>query len=268
VTSIGLNAFESCVLLPSITLPNSLTTIAQAAFLSCRTLTSITIPNSVTSIGLSAFQDCPLLILVTINNPLITIPFDGNCFTNVYSNINSKIIFKTVTNYNQLSSNWQTISSNYRRYIIKTTPSLSNFSIPNQILGVDPFVITPPQTLSTGTFSYISTNILVATVNENILTIVGVGTAKIRAILSETDEYASGTIETSLTVIETTTATHPYQIYNAETLINFINNINLEHGNIVNSINVTYDLKISKGIKKMSTNNSNGIKIFRSSLLT
>ena len=237
-------------------------------FYNCSSLTSITIPNSVTSIGVSAFSNCSSLISVTINNPLITIPFDGNCFTNVYSNINSKIIFKTVTNYNQLSSNWQTISSNYRRYIIQTTSSLSDFSISEQILGVAPFTIPPPETLSTGTFSYTSSNTLVATVNENILTIVGVGTTTLRAILSETDEYASGTIETSLTVIETTTATNPYQIYNAETLINFIGNINLIHGRINNSINVTYDLESSEVIKIISTNNSSGIKIFRSSLLT
>ena len=58
VTSVGNSAFEDCISLTSITIPNSVTSIAGYAFNGCISLTSITIPNSVTSIGMCAFRHC------------------------------------------------------------------------------------------------------------------------------------------------------------------------------------------------------------------
>ena len=58
VTTIGMSAFEECVALTSIVLPNSITSIEKMAFDSCQNLTSIIIPDSVTSIGMYAFQNC------------------------------------------------------------------------------------------------------------------------------------------------------------------------------------------------------------------
>ena len=72
VTSIGNNAFEHCVSLLSVTIPESVTSIGEYAFAYCHRLQSVTIPESVTSIGNNAFWRCGSLQSVTINgNPKI-----------------------------------------------------------------------------------------------------------------------------------------------------------------------------------------------------
>ena len=65
-TSIGNNAFETCVSLTSVTIPNSVTSIGETVFMGCTSLTSVTIPDSVTSISHAVFQDCTSLTSVTI----------------------------------------------------------------------------------------------------------------------------------------------------------------------------------------------------------
>ena len=75
VTSIGDYAFENCSGLTStsIEIPNSVTSIGEYAFAFCRGLTSVTIPGSVTSIGYSAFSGCSGLTSVTIPNSVTSI---------------------------------------------------------------------------------------------------------------------------------------------------------------------------------------------------
>ena len=64
VTSIGDSAFMYCASLPSITIPEGVTSIGDSAFY-WSGLTSITIPESVTSIGDGAFY-CSGLTSITI----------------------------------------------------------------------------------------------------------------------------------------------------------------------------------------------------------
>ena len=65
-TSIGSNAFQSVILfLTSVTIPNTVTSIAANAFSYALYITSISIPSSVTSIGQSAFN--PMSSLEAIN---------------------------------------------------------------------------------------------------------------------------------------------------------------------------------------------------------
>ena len=66
VTRIG-NAFDRCIGLTSVTIPNSVTTIDSYAFHSCSSLTSIVIPSSVTTMGASAFGYCENLTSVVWN---------------------------------------------------------------------------------------------------------------------------------------------------------------------------------------------------------
>ena len=73
VESIGRRAFESCITLTSVTIPNSVTSIGGSAFKDCTELPSVTIPNSVTSIGTSAFEGCSKLTSVKIPNSVMKI---------------------------------------------------------------------------------------------------------------------------------------------------------------------------------------------------
>ena len=62
------NAFEDCVSLVKITLPEQITTIGISAFEDCTNLKKIEIPDSVTSIGDWAFYDCTSLARVDISD--------------------------------------------------------------------------------------------------------------------------------------------------------------------------------------------------------
>jgi hypothetical protein len=59
-----------CNHLPSINIPNSLTSIADYAFAFCAALTSVTLPASLTSIGEGAFRQCGALSSVTLQSSM------------------------------------------------------------------------------------------------------------------------------------------------------------------------------------------------------
>ena len=66
VTAIADGVFASCAALKSVTLPDGLQTIGKNAFLDCAALVSISIPKSVTTIGSEAFSKCSALKDVTV----------------------------------------------------------------------------------------------------------------------------------------------------------------------------------------------------------
>ncbi len=73
ITTIGENAFYSCVDLVSIIIPNGVRSIDYGAFYGCIDMTSIIIPSSVTAIGDVAFADCSSLKEVVMGNSVETI---------------------------------------------------------------------------------------------------------------------------------------------------------------------------------------------------
>lgn len=73
VTGIGDSAFDSCVTLTSITIPDSVTAIGNWAFQSCSSLTNARIGNGVTVIGDEAFDSCVSLRDVTMGRKVVYI---------------------------------------------------------------------------------------------------------------------------------------------------------------------------------------------------
>ena len=66
VKTIGMSAFAYCDNLTSVTIPNGVTTIRESTFEDCYSLKSVTIPDSVTYIGKRAFLGCENLASITI----------------------------------------------------------------------------------------------------------------------------------------------------------------------------------------------------------
>lgn len=85
-------------------------------------------------------------------------------------------------------------------YKTATTPTITNFTIPTKSVGTAPFVIPAPTSNSSGAFTYTSTNASVATVNGNMITIVGVGNTTIKATQAASGAYGAGTISTTFSV--------------------------------------------------------------------
>ncbi len=142
VTSIGENAFENCVSLQSVTIPESVTSIGNYAFSDCSSLQSVTIPNSVTSIGNSAFDGCSSLQSVTIPNSVtgigdyafyscsslqsVTIPNSvtsiGNCAFSGCSSLQSVTIPNSVTSI--------------RNFAFWGCSNLQSVTIPNSVTNI------------------------------------------------------------------------------------------------------------------------------------
>ena len=89
VTSIGNNAFYSCIHLTNVTFPSGLTSIGNEAFFNCYALTSVTFPSGLTSIGTMAFFNCDALTSITLPSSLTSI---GNKAFNECNALNSVTI--------------------------------------------------------------------------------------------------------------------------------------------------------------------------------
>lgn len=72
VIGIGNCAFQNCVGLSSLSIPDNIVTIEGCAFYCCTGLESITLPNGLTAIG-NAFYNCTGLKSITISNSVTTI---------------------------------------------------------------------------------------------------------------------------------------------------------------------------------------------------
>lgn len=73
VTSIAQNAFNGCAALKNVTLPSGIKAIPYGAFSGCKALTSVNIPSGVTSIGGSAFKGCESLTTISIPSGVTSI---------------------------------------------------------------------------------------------------------------------------------------------------------------------------------------------------
>ena len=73
VTSIGVLAFVGCSKLVSINIPSNVISIGDGAFNSCTALTSVTIPNSITEIAEDLFLGCPGLVSISLSDSITSI---------------------------------------------------------------------------------------------------------------------------------------------------------------------------------------------------
>ena len=78
VKSIAASAFENCLQLTSVNIPDSVTYIDAFAFMGCESLTSITIPDSVNFINDSAFMGCSSLAEINLPSSTTNSNFLGN----------------------------------------------------------------------------------------------------------------------------------------------------------------------------------------------
>lgn len=81
------------------------------------------------------------------------------------------------------------------------TPSLTNFADIYKIYGNAAFALTAPSTNSNGAISYMSSNEQVATINGNVVTIIGEGTTTITATQAATAYFNANSISLTLTIL-------------------------------------------------------------------
>ena len=118
VTTIGDSAFNNCINLTSIAIPNSVTTIGNSAFSGCSNLTSIVIPNSVTTIGGYAFSDCSNLTSIVIPDSITTI--GGYAF---FYCSNLEIIYCEATSQpSGWDSNWNLYANSFEEFPFLSIP--------------------------------------------------------------------------------------------------------------------------------------------------
>lgn len=73
VTSIGAFAFEGCVGLTEITIPDTVLTIGEGAFRDCNVLTTVNLGNGVQVVGKRAFEECDALSQIDMGQSVHTI---------------------------------------------------------------------------------------------------------------------------------------------------------------------------------------------------
>lgn len=166
VTSIGLDAFESCFSLTSVTIPNDVRAIGRGAFYNCVDLASVTIPNgiasidfstvgfcsdcssaiisdSVTSIDMLAFAGCNNLSMVTIPDSVTGIEMQA--FFNCYRLV-SVTIPDSVTSIGSDAFNGCCGLSSVK-FTSETPPTVANVNAWNN-LPADCIIYVPHGTLS------------------------------------------------------------------------------------------------------------------------
>ena len=85
VIGISENAFANSHI-TSVTIPNSIKSIARNSFADCKLLTTVKIPESVTSIGIETFSGCLSLLSITIPNSVTQIGGKAFYNTGIYNN--------------------------------------------------------------------------------------------------------------------------------------------------------------------------------------
>jgi uncharacterized protein YjbI with pentapeptide repeats/uncharacterized protein YjdB len=109
----------------------------------------------------------------------------------------------TITATQAASGNYTGGSVTASLVVSPIAPTISTWTLSSVSFGVAPFTLSVPSSNSTGTFAYESLNTAVATVSGNTVTVVGAGTATIRATQEASGNYTGGSVTASLVVNST-----------------------------------------------------------------
>jgi hypothetical protein len=205
VEYLGFTAFYQCTSLSSVTLPttSSFTTIWGYTFEGCIALKSIRIPDNITLIDGAPFVNSGLEIVYISSTNGLGKPSPA---TNVYFYGRVVTTLTTLPPPPEAEAEAEAVTGPTeiipKTTIVLTNPTITNFSVPNKTYRSAPFQITAPTSNSSGTFSYTSSNLNVATISGSMVTIVGVGFSTITATQQAAGIYTSGTITTTFKVTE------------------------------------------------------------------
>jgi len=135
-------------------------------------------PPTTNTIGAFTYTSSNRLVATIVDN-IITIVGVGSCII-------------TASQASTANSTSATITAPF--VITKNTPAITNFSVPEKLFGNAPFKLIPPTSNGNGAFTYTSSDTSVATINRDMVTIVGIGSSTITAIQASTANFISGSI--------------------------------------------------------------------------
>ena len=88
VTSIGAYAFEGCIGLTKVTIPDTVLTIGDGAFRDCNALTTVNLGNGVQVVGKRAFEECDELSNIDLGQSVYTIDDYGFAYNHKIKHVN------------------------------------------------------------------------------------------------------------------------------------------------------------------------------------
>ncbi len=106
----------------------------------------------------------------------------------------------TITAKQAATTNYKTGSITATLTVNTIAPTLGTFNNISKNYGIAPFKLTAPTSNSKGAFSYSSSNLAVATISGDTVTLVGAGSAIITATQAASGNYISGSKTATLTV--------------------------------------------------------------------
>ena len=163
-------------------------------------------PTITFSIASKTFGDAPFELQPTSNSSgAFTFSSNNTAVADISGNM---LVIKgagsaTITANQAVSDDYKSGSATAMFTTFQATPSLSNFSINAKILGDEAFQLTAPTSTNLGgLFTYAVTgNAGVATISGSIVTIVGAGSTTITATQVGNNNYTTGSISTTFTVV-------------------------------------------------------------------
>jgi hypothetical protein len=122
--------------------------------------------------------------------------------TAVATIVDNVVTLKSVGTTTITAKQWTTTITATLTVGTKVNPVLGPFVLPLVAVGYAPFSLTPPSSLSTGSFSYTSSDPTVASISGSTVTVLKIGTTTITATQATDTNYNAASLNALLTVSE------------------------------------------------------------------